>query len=314
MASTSGWTAEDVPDQTGKDFLITGGNSGIGLEAARVLAARGATVTLACRNAERAEAATEDIRTAVADADLHVVIIDLGSLDSIRRGADELLETGRGIDVLINNAGIMAVPKGRTADGFELQFGTNHLGHFALTGLLLDRLLEGDEARVVNVSSNAHKAGKMKFDDLQSEEKYGRWGAYGQSKLANLLFTMELERRFRRVGLDHACAVACHPGGAQTNLGAEVFTGSWERVGQAVEKASGFLFQSAADGAWPTLRAATDPHAKGGDYFGPSKLGQAKGPAVKVKARPKAYDVHDARGLWEVSIDLTGVTYDALGA
>ena len=312
MTSKDGWTAEDVPDQSGRRYVITGGNSGIGFEAARVLAQRGAAITLACRSTEKAASAADAIREQTPDAQVDTVALDLASLASVRSCASSLLADDRPIDVLVNNAGIMAVPRGLTADGFELQFGTNHLGHFALTGLLLGRVLDSEAARVVTVSSNAHKAGKMRFDDLQSERKYSRFGAYAQSKLANLLFTMELERRFRRAGFDHIISVACHPGGAQTNLGSGLKGGRWDRALDLIEKASSYVMQSGADGALPTLRAATDPDAKGGDYFGPANLGEQRGPAVVVKARPKAYDVHDARGLWEESIRLTGVTYEGL--
>lgn len=310
MSSKSEWTVHDVPDQAGKRFLITGANSGIGLEAARVLAQRGAQVVLACRNPLKAEQAVSEIRDSAADVEL--VALDLASLASVRACADELNAAGKPIDVLINNAGIMAVPQGTTEDGFELQFGTNHLGHFALTGLLLDRILESENPRVVTVSSNAHKTGRMKFDDLQSERKYNRASAYAQSKLANLLFTMELQRRFRRVGLDRALSLACHPGWAATNLSHGMTGGWWERAGKLVERVSPIFGQSSADGALPTLRAATDPTAKGGDYFGPAKMAESKGPAVKVGAKPRAYDVHDARGLWEQSVSLTGVSYDRL--
>ena len=312
MASKSEWTARDVPDQTGKRFVITGANSGIGLEAARTLASRGAHVVLACRSQSGADDAIADIKTTAPSASLELVLVDLASLDSVRACANTLVGDGQPIDVLINNAGIMAVPYGTTEDGFELQIGTNHLGHFALTGLILDQLLAAEKPRVVTVSSLAHKMGRVNFEDLQSERKYKRFSAYAQSKLANLLFTMELQRRFRRVGLDDALSVACHPGTSATNLGAGISGGIWSNVMDAVERVGPNMSQSAADGAVPTLRAATDSTAKGGDYFGPAKIGETRGPAIKVKAKPRAYDVHDARGLWEESVRLTGVTYAQL--
>ncbi len=314
MASKSEWTARDVPDQTGKRIVVTGATSGIGLEAARVLADKGAHVILAGRNAAKCEAALADIRGTVADAEVESVSLDLASLDSVRACAAELNSAGDPIDVLVNNAGIMAVPKGMTEDGFELQLGTNHLGHFALTGLVIELVLASDQPRVVTVSSHAHKLGRINFDDLQSERKYSRMGAYAQSKLANLLFTMELQRRFRRVGLDEAVSVACHPGIAATNLSHGVGDGVFSKVMSASERFAPQMGQSPADGALPTLRAATDPTAVGGDYFGPAKLGGSRGPAIKVKPRPRAFDVHDARGLWEESVRLTGVDYEAIRA
>lgn len=314
MTSKSEWTAVDVPDQSGKKYVITGANSGIGLETARVIADRGARVVMACRSTDKAAAACDDIRATVPDADLQIVALDLSSLDSIRAAADEINDADQPIDVLINNAGIMAVPKGVTVDGFELQLGTNHLGHFALTGLLLGTILRSEQPRVVTVSSNAHKSGKVDFEDLQSDESYSRMGAYAQSKLANLLFTMELARRFRRAGLDDALSVAAHPGLALTNLSAGVTGGWWERAVKMLDRIGPYLTQPAADGALPTLRAATDPHAEGGDYYGPANLREARGPAVKVKPKRIAFDVHDARGLWEESVRLTGVGYDELAA
>ncbi len=309
MASKNEWTAVDVPDQSGKRIVITGANSGIGLEAARVLADRGAHVVMACRSSDKAEAAAEEIRATVPDASLEIVALDLGSLDSVKEAAAVITNDDRPLDTLINNAGIMAVPHGTTTDGFELQLGTNHLGHFAFTGQVLSALLVAETPRVVTVSSNAHKMGKMNFDDLQSEKKYSRFGAYAQSKLANLLFTMELARRFRRAGLDDAISVGCHPGASSTNLASGMGEGRWDRLTSMAEKLPATMVQSAADGALPTLRAATDPGAANGDYYGPSKRFEMVGPASKVKPRRSAFDVHDARGLWEASIELTGVDF-----
>lgn len=301
------WTADDVPRQHDRTFVITGANSGIGFEAAKVLAARNATVILACRNEVRGTKARDDILVAHPDAKVEVGVLDLANLASVRSFAERLIDKGTAVDVLINNAGIMALPqRATTADGFEAQFGTNHLGHFALTGLLLPQLLGQPRPRVVNVSSNAHRFGKMNFTDLQAQGKYRRMGVYGQSKLANLLFTMELQRRFDRHGID-GLAVACHPGYAATNLGAAAAANGVER--KIMGLGEKLVSQSAADGALPTLRAATDDGARGGDYFGPDGIGQGRGAAAKVSAASAAFDVHDARELWEQSVTLTGVTY-----
>jgi NAD(P)-dependent dehydrogenase (short-subunit alcohol dehydrogenase family) len=304
------WTAAEVPSQHDRTFVITGANSGIGFEAAKLLAAKGGSVLLACRNEIRATKARDEIRSAHPEASVEVGIVDLASLASVRAFADRLLERANPIDVLVNNAGIMALPKrSTTADGFEAQFGTNHLGHFALTGLLLPLLLTQPKPRVVNVSSNAHRFGKMDFTDLQAERKYRRMPVYGQSKLANLLFTMELQRRFDRASCP-GIAVACHPGYAATNLGVAAASNGFER--QIMGLGERWISQSAAAGALPTVRAATDPGARGGDYFGPDGAGQARGAAAKVSPARAAFDVHDARELWEQSIVSTGVDYAAL--
>ena len=312
MASKTEWTSRDVPDQTGRAFVITGSSGGIGLETARVLAQRGGDVVLACRNLHKATAARADILATAPDAAVEVGFLDLSSLASVREFADWMHSNNRPLDVLINNAGIMAVEQTITEDGFESQLGVNHLGHFALTGLLVERLLESEAPRVVTMSSLAHRSGTIAFDDLMSARRYKPFGAYGQSKLANLLFTMELQRRFRRVGRSDALALACHPGLASTNLASNIAPGLLQRAAKLTERFAPNLGQAAAEGAVPTLRAATDPEVNGGDYLGPSQMMESRGPAVKVKARPKAYDVHDARGLWEASIELTGVTYNAL--
>lgn len=310
--SKRSWTAADVPDQTGRSFVITGANSGIGLEAARVLAQRGGAVLLAVRNLDKGAAAREDILATAPDAQVDIGELDLADLKSIRRFADRFHEGDRHLDVLINNAGIMGVARGITADGFELQIGTNHLGHFALTGLLMQDLLKNDAPRVVTVSSLAHRGGEIDFDDLMSRRRYSRAGAYQQSKLANLLFTMELQRRFKRAGLSDARSLACHPGMAGTELGAHFVEAAPGPLAGLMEKVNDRITQSPADGALPTLRAATDPDADGGDYFGPDGRGELHGNAAIVKAKPKAYDVHDARGLWETSVDLTQVDYAEL--
>lgn len=305
---TDGWTADDIPDQTGRRFVITGGNSGIGLEAARMLAGAGGDVLITSRSVDKGQAALDDLRSGDLAGSVDVAQLDLADLASVRSFAESVLATNQPIDVLINNAGVMATPYERTADGFELQLGTNHLGHFALTGLLIERIGASEDARVVNVSSLAHRQGKIDFDDLMSEEKYSRFGAYGQSKLANLLFTMELHRRRHRRG-DEILALACHPGMSATNLGQGMSDGLLGKITGFTKRFETTYTQTAADGALPTVRAACDPKATGGDYFGPDGFGELRGKAVKVKAKPKAYDVHDARALWERSVELTGVDY-----
>ena len=248
------WTAADVPDQSGRIAVVTGANSGIGFEAAAVLARRGAHTVLACRDAGKAEDAVARLSAAVPEASVSMVRLDLASLESVRAAADQILASHDRIDLLINNAGLMWPPYGKTTDGFELQFGTNHLGHFALTGLVLEAMLPVHGSRVVTVSSSGHRTGRINFADLQSERHYGRMAAYAQSKLANLMFTYELQRRMHAAGAPTA-ALAAHPGVAFTEL-----TRNLPGVIQATYPAIGGLFtQSAAMGALPTLRAATDP-------------------------------------------------------
>jgi NAD(P)-dependent dehydrogenase (short-subunit alcohol dehydrogenase family) len=304
------WTADDVPDQRGRTAVVTGANSGIGLETVRELARNGATVIMACRDTRRGEAAAGDVRGDVPDADLRVEACDLADLESVRSFADRL--PGTSIDVLINNAGVMAIPRSETADGFETQFGGNHLGHFALTGHLLEALAteDGDPARVVTVSSGVHERGEIDFDDLQGEASYDPWEAYAQSKLANVLFAYELERRFRTAGTN-AESMAVHPGYANTRL---QFRGP-ERRGSRLRKAAMWVLntvvaQSAAAGALPTLYAATAPEADGGAYYGPGGLADMRGPPERQSSSERSYDEGTARRLWAVSSELTGVTYD----
>ncbi len=303
-----GYSASDVPDLSGRTFVVTGANSGIGLEAALVLAGRSADVVLACRSAEKAKSAVDRIRAAHPSARVEVRSLDLASLASIRAFAEGLVAERPTIDVLINNAGIMAIPRTLTADGFEMQLGTNHLGHFALTGLLLPALARAQRGRVVSVASVAHRMGKIRFDDLMGERRYEKWDAYGQSKLANLLFTFELGRRLAK---HHPTmtSVACHPGYSATNL---------QSVGPSMERSwTGGIFttgnmivaQSAAMGALPTLRAACDPEAASGDYYGPRGLLELWGHPVKVKTARAARDETVARRLWERSAELTEVDY-----
>ncbi|WP_433179696.1 SDR family NAD(P)-dependent oxidoreductase [Actinoallomurus sp. CA-150999] len=298
------WTAEDVPDQHGRVAVITGANTGLGFETAKVLAVRGAAVVLAVRDTDKGKQAAARIADAAPGADVTVQHLDLTSLDSIRAAADDLCTGHPKIDLLINNAGVMYTPKRTTKDGFELQFGTNHLGHFALTGLLLEAILPVPGSRVVTVSSVGHRIrAEIDFDDLQSERSYSRMAAYGRSKLANLMFTYELQRRL--AGKDATIAVAAHPGGSQTELGRNL-----PAPLRVLERAFGSLLaQSAAMGALPTLRAATSPEVQGGQYYGPDGFGQTKGHPRLVGSSRQSHDVAVQRRLWAVSEDLTGVTF-----
>ena len=302
------WTAADIPDLTGKTFVVTGANSGLGLRSAEALAAKGARVVMACRNPVKAAAALEAVKAKATGAAPVTTALDLASLASVRECAERLSAELGSIDVLMNNAGIMAVPKGTTEDGFESQLGTNHLGHFALTGLLLPALLAAKEPRVVTVSSNAHKFGRVNLGDLFFERtRYSRWRAYGQTKLANLLFSAELQRRAvaARTSLT---AAAAHPGYAATNLT------SGPAIGAAVLKP----FLAVADkvagqpdhmGALPQLYAATMPDVAPDDYWGPDGMREQRGHPTRVSRTKHAQNEDDARRLWERSEELTGVTY-----
>ncbi|MEU4341890.1 SDR family NAD(P)-dependent oxidoreductase [Nocardia sp. NPDC023852] len=296
------WTTTDIPDQSGRTAVVTGANSGLGFETATALAAKGAHVVLAVRNLDKGKAAADRITAATPDARVELQHLDLGSLDGVRAAAAEIKAGHPRIDLLINNAGVMYPPKQTTTDGFELQFGTNHLGHFALTGLLLDTLLPVPGSRVVTVSSFGHRIrAAIHFDDLNFAHGYSRLAAYGQSKLANLLFTYELQRRL--AGADQATiAVAAHPGGSNTELG--------RHLPAVIEGPAMKLFsQSAAMGALPTLRAATDPGVTGGQYYGPDGLGGLRGHPKPVSSSKQSHDPDLARRLWQVSEDLTGVSY-----
>jgi len=304
------WTESDMPMLTGRRVIVTGANSGLGLETARALAEHRASVTLAVRDASKGEQAEAFIRQTAPEADLSIGILDLADLDSVRVFAETWsARNPSGLDVLINNAGVMAIPQRTTADGFEMQFGTNHLGHFALTGLLMPALIAGGRSRVVTVSSQAHRMGRMNFDDLNAERKYRAWGAYGQSKLANLLFTKELQRRVDQLGIA-LTAVTAHPGFAATNLqsaGASMRGRSWQA--NLTERVSGALAQSARMGALPTLFAATAPGVPGNSYIGPDGFGEQRGHPTFVGRSNAAENEADARRLWQVSEELTGVLY-----
>jgi NAD(P)-dependent dehydrogenase (short-subunit alcohol dehydrogenase family) len=297
------WTTADIPDQTGRVAVITGANTGLGFETAAALAERGAQVVLAVRNLEKGKEAEALIRRRSPGADVALQELDLSSLESIRVAAEQLRSDHDHIDLLINNAGVMWTPKSKTKDGFELQFGTNHLGHFAFTGLLLDRLLPVAGSRVVTVSSIGHRIrADIHFDDLQSERRYNRVEAYGQSKLANLLFTYELQRRL--ASHRTTIATAAHPGGSDTELMRHL--PRWAAVTYPLIKP---LFQGAEMGALPTLRAATDPGALGGQYYGPDGFAEQGGHPKVVKSNRKSHDVERQRRLWTVSEELTGVVY-----
>ena len=297
------WTTDDIPDQTGRVAVITGANTGLGYETARALAEHGAHVVLAVRNLDKGKDAAARITAASPSAGVALQELDLTSLDSIRAAARQLRSDHDRIDLLVNNAGVMYTPKSTTKDGFELQFGTNHLGHFALTGLLLDRLLPVAASRIVTVSSIGHRIrADIHFDDLQWEHSYNRVSAYGQAKLANLLFTYELQRRLALHGT--TIAAAAHPGGSNTELMRNL-PPLVARVSAVIEP----LFQDPAMGALPSLRAATDPAVVGGQYFGPDGFAQTRGYPKVVASSRKSHDIDLQRRLWAVSEELTGVVY-----
>ncbi|WP_116374960.1 SDR family NAD(P)-dependent oxidoreductase [Mycobacterium sp. MFM001] len=305
MGAGGKWSEADVPDQSGRIAIVTGANTGIGYHTAAVLAQCGAHVVLAVRNLEKGNAALARIVAARPQADVTLQELDLSSLDSVRAAADALRANYPRIDLLINNAGVMWTPKQLTADGFELQFGTNHLGHFALTGLLLDHLLGVRGSRVVTVSSTGHRIrAAIHFDDLQWEHGYDRIAAYGQSKLANLLFTYELQRRLA-AQQKNTIAVAAHPGFSNTELARNIPA----IFKPAVAVVGPILSQSAAMGALPTLRAATDPDVEGGQYYGPDGLGEQRGYPKLVQSSGQSHDEELQRRLWAVSEELTGVTF-----
>ena len=309
MSNASRWTTAEIPDESGRTTVITGANAGIGLEAAKVLAACGATVVLACRDLDKGERAADAIRAEAEGAKVSVVRLDLASLASVHEAAEEIRTTSPRIDLLINNAGVMqVVPYQRTEDGFELTLATNHLGHFALTGLLLDRLLAAPGSRIVTVSSIAHKRGVIRFEDLQSEESYNASAAYEQSKLANLLFTYELNDRLQPAGTD-TIALAAHPGNARTSLWKSSSRLENAVISRRLHLLNFWLVQSAERGALPTLRAAVDPSARGGEYYGPGGVFEFTGDPERVESSPRSHDLAARRRLWEVSEEVTGVSY-----
>jgi len=298
------WTAAGVPSQTGRIAVVTGSNTGIGFQAARVLAAHGATVVLACRDMAKAEAAADRIVTAAPKARVTAAHLDLASLASVRAAANALRDACEHIDLLINNAGVMMTPYGRTEDGFERQLGVNHLGPFALTGLLLDRMLTVPGSRVVTVSSNLHRRGRIDFGNLSLEHGYRRSAAYRRSKLANLLFTYELQRRLAQAGAA-TVALAAHPGYARTELSRNLPLP--RRLGALLVEP--LFAQSAAMGALPMLRAASDPEARGGEYYGPGGRTGMTGYPQRGRSSTRSFDADLQRRLWAESERLTGVTY-----
>ena len=294
------WTTADIPDQSGRVAIVTGANSGLGLITARELARAGARVIMACRNTSKGAAAGAEIRAAVPSADVELAALDLGSLDSVRAFVRAFEERGVALDLLINNAGLMAPPRSETADGFELQFGTNHLGHFALTAQLIG-LMTKDDARVVTLSSGAHHIGKIDFDDLNWTRRYSRWRAYGQSKLANLTFALELNRRLRAAG-SNVTSVGAHPGYSATNLQ----SAAAPALDRAVMVISNKVMAQSADmGTLPTLYAATKPGVEGGTYVGPDGFMEQRGYPGPVTPSSAARDEATGRRLWEVSETLT---------
>jgi NAD(P)-dependent dehydrogenase (short-subunit alcohol dehydrogenase family) len=306
------WTARQIPPQPGKLAYITGANSGIGYHAALELARAGATVVLACRDRAKAEAARLRILAEIPTAKLEIAILDLASLASVRAAAQSFLATNQRLDLLIDNAGIMAIPQRRlTPDGFELQLGTNHFGHFALTGLLLPALLKSSTtapARIISVSSIAHRGATMDFDNLNWERDYKPWPAYRRTKLANLLFGFELQRRLERAHAP-ALSIVVHPGVSKTNIfaaGPGQGTGPEAKIGPIVIS---LFAQSDAQGALPTLYAATSSDVHGGRFYGPHGFREMRGYPVEVRAEPQAYDEVMAARLWQVSEQLTGVRF-----
>src|SRR5258706_4540319 len=303
------WTRKDIPDQKGRVVIVTGGNSGIGYEAALVLAGRNARVISAVRSVDKGEQAAQIMRQRSPEAEVKVMALDLADLKSVRSFAAAFLASYDRLDILINNAGVMALPQVQTVDGFEMQFGTNHLGHFALTGLFLPALIATPHARVVTVSSGVHTSGDIHFDDLQWKKKYDRWGAYAQSKLANLLFAYELQRRFAASDIN-AISVGCHPGYAATNL---QFAGPQMEgsvIKQWMMSTGNFLFaQSQEVGALPILFHAIASPVNGCDYIGPIGADGMRGHPDKVMSNDKSYNEALATRLWIVSEQLTGVVY-----
>ena len=299
------WTAVHIPRQDARVAVVTGANSGIGFEAAKELARKGATVILACRNAGRAEAAVRRLHAALPGTSTQFRELDLGDLESVRNFATQFRESFQRLDLLIANAGVMMPPKSKTRDGFELQFGTNHLGHFALTGLLLDLLLDTNGARVVVVSSSAHRWGEVNFDDLQWERRpYRKMQSYGQSKLANLLFTYEFQRKLEKSGKT-LVAAAVHPGWTATEL---------QRHATLFRLFNPLFAMNPWQGALPTLYAATARDVRGGEYYGPDGIAETSGYPKKVQSSARSRDLWVASRLWQVSEELVGVSFEGLGS
>ena len=303
------WTDAEIPDQAGRTVLITGANSGLGLRSAEALARRGAAVVMACRNPDKGKDALVDVQAAATGPAPRLVSLDLSELSSVRDCAAEINESLPHLDALLNNAGVMAIPLRRNKTGQEMQFATNHLGHFALTGLVLPTLLKAPESRVVTTSSQAHRIGKMRWADIQWDRHYRKWMAYGQSKLSNLLFAFELDRRAKKAGA-HLKSMAAHPGYAATHLQAAgpEMAGSRSMEG-LMSMANKVFAQSDVQGAWPQLYAATMPDVQGGEYFGPDGIFENQGHPEQVKGTRRSRSEADAARLWQLSEELTGVSY-----
>lgn len=301
------WKTNDIPDLTGKVIIVTGGNSGLGFESVKAFAEKGAEVILACRNVEKGELAKSEIVKSDPTSKIRVLELDLMNLSSIREFTSSFKSTYDQLDVLLNNAGIMMTPYQLTKDGFESQFGTNHLGHFALTGLLLDIIQQTPGSRVINISSLAHKGGTFDFEDLHynNGSSYDPMKSYRRSKMANLLFTYDLQRKLATVQSD-TISVAAHPGVSMTNL-ANHLKGSF--MFKIFELIGGFISHDPAKGALPGIRASVDPKVQGGAYYGPDGMMEMKGNPVKVASNKASHDLDDAKKLWEVSEQLTGVKF-----
>jgi NAD(P)-dependent dehydrogenase (short-subunit alcohol dehydrogenase family) len=300
MSEENKWTTKNIPDQSGKVVIVTGANSGIGYEASRALALRGATVVMACRGLQKGELALEQILSENPKGQLILHQLDLASLRSVQRFSAEFLAEFDRLDILINNAGVMATPYRKTEDGFELQFGTNHLGHFKLTGLLFHLLKSTPSSRVVTVSSYAHYFGRINFSDLNSESSYQKWLAYGQSKLANVLFGYEIQRRAARNG-NSPISIVAHPGYAATNL---------QHTSSLFSFLNRFMAQSPRMGALPVLYAATSPEVQGGEFIGPDGFLAQRGYPHQSRSSRRSHDQETARRLWDVSEDLTGIRFN----
>jgi NAD(P)-dependent dehydrogenase (short-subunit alcohol dehydrogenase family) len=306
------WTTKNIPDQSGRVAIVTGSNSGIGFEAAKALAGKGATVILAVRNETKGQGALDLIREKYPQAALEMRLLDLADLHSVWEFSDQIRQNYDRLDLLINNAGVMAIPRMETKDGFEMQFGTNHLGHFALTGKLLDLLLNTPGSRVVTVSSGMHQVGKMNFEDLMGRQHYDKSTAYAQSKLANLLFTYELDRRLK-ANAAPTISLGVHPGYADTNLQDTGPRMEGSTLGRwAMEIANNLFAQSAAMGALPTLYAATEPGLQGGEYIGPDGWMGLRGYPTLTQSSQRSHDQLTAERLWQISEKLTGVKFPVL--
>ncbi len=307
---SSEWTEDNIPDLEGKTAIVTGANSGLGFEGVKMLAENNARVVMACRSIERGKEAKEKIESELEDADLEVKKLDLASLESVNKFAEEFKANNDELDILCNNAGVMAIPREETEDGFEKQFGVNHLGHFSLTAKLMSALKEADNPRVVNQSSGIHTRGELNFDDLMHEESYEPMQVYGDSKLANILFTYELDRKIKENGLEMK-SIAVHPGYAATNLQ----TRGPEKEGSTVKKyfmkaMNKVVAQSAEKGALPMIYAATSEKAKSGDYIGPGGFQNMRGYPEKQESSDRSYNEDTAEKLWAVSEELTGIDFE----